>query len=64
MSWCNWRPQVMLLWDRVIGLDSLLPLPLLAAAILRFRWVAKTPLEHVPPVESSEMDGSQPQHEL
>ena len=31
------RLQVLLLWDRVLGLDSLLPLPLLAAAILCFR---------------------------
>ncbi|EFJ43152.1 hypothetical protein VOLCADRAFT_119175, partial [Volvox carteri f. nagariensis] len=29
--------EVLLLWDRVIGLDSLLPLPLLAAAVLCFR---------------------------
>ncbi|KAG2433744.1 hypothetical protein HXX76_008107 [Chlamydomonas incerta] len=29
--------EVLLLWDRVVGLDSLLPLPLLAAAILCFR---------------------------
>ncbi|GLI64671.1 hypothetical protein VaNZ11_008023 [Volvox africanus] len=29
--------EVLLLWDRIIGLDSLLPLPLLAAAVLCFR---------------------------
>lgn len=29
--------EVLLLWDRVLGLDSLLPLPLLAAAIVCFR---------------------------
>ena len=34
--------EVLLLWDRVLGLDSLLPLPLLAVAIVCFRcafWV-------------------------
>lgn len=30
--------EVLLLWDRVLGLDSLLPLPLLAVAIICFRW--------------------------
>ncbi len=29
--------EVLLLWDRVVGLDSLLPLPLLAVAIVCFR---------------------------
>ncbi|MEW5318783.1 MAG: hypothetical protein WDW38_009973 [Sanguina aurantia] len=29
--------EVLLLWDRVVGLDSLLPLPLLAVAVLCFR---------------------------
>lgn len=29
--------EVLLLWDRVIGLDSLLPVALLAAAVLCFR---------------------------
>lgn len=29
--------EVLLLWDRVLGLDSLLPLPLLAVAIVCFR---------------------------
>jgi hypothetical protein len=31
--------EVLALWDRVIGYDSLLVLPLLAAAVLIFRWV-------------------------
>lgn len=29
--------EVLLLWDRIIGFDSLLPLPLLAVAVLAFR---------------------------
>jgi hypothetical protein len=29
--------EVLLLWDRVIGFDSLLPLPLLAVAVIAFR---------------------------
>ena len=29
--------EVLLLWDRILGFDSLLPLPLLAVAILAFR---------------------------
>lgn len=29
--------ETLLLWDRVIGYDSLLPLPVLAVAILTFR---------------------------
>lgn len=29
--------EVLLLWDRILGLDSLLPLPLLAVAIMCFR---------------------------
>ena len=29
--------EVLLLWDRLIGFDSLLPLPLLAVAVLAFR---------------------------
>jgi len=29
--------EVLLLWDRVIGFDSLLPLPLLAVAVLAWR---------------------------
>lgn len=29
--------EVLLLWDRIIGFDSLLPLPLLAVAILAFK---------------------------
>ena len=29
--------EVLLLWDRIIGFDSLLPLPLLALAVLAFR---------------------------
>ncbi len=29
--------EVLLLWDRVVGLDSLLPVALLAAAVLCFR---------------------------
>ncbi len=29
--------ETLLLWDRVLGLDSLLPLPLLAVAIVCFR---------------------------
>lgn len=32
--------EVLLLWDRVVGLDSLLPLPLLAVAVLCFRYSA------------------------
>jgi hypothetical protein len=31
--------ETLLLWDRIIGYDSLLPLPMLAVAILTFRWV-------------------------
>lgn len=31
--------ETLLLWDRIIGYDSLLPLPVLAVAILTFRWV-------------------------
>lgn len=31
--------EVLLLWDRVVGLDSLLPVALLAAAVVCFRWV-------------------------
>jgi hypothetical protein len=30
--------EVLLLWDRVIGLDSLLPIALLAVAVVCFRW--------------------------
>ena len=30
--------EVLLLWDRVVGFDSLLPLPLLAVAVVTFRW--------------------------
>ncbi len=30
--------EVLLLWDRVLGLDSLLPLPLMAVAIICFRY--------------------------
>ena len=30
--------QVLLLWDRIIGLDSLLPLAVFAAAAIVFRW--------------------------
>lgn len=30
--------EVLLLWDRVIGLDSLLPVALLAVAVVCFRW--------------------------
>lgn len=29
--------EVLLLWDRIIGFDSLLPVPLLAVAVLAFR---------------------------
>lgn len=29
--------EVLLLWDRIIGFDSLLPLPLLAVAVIAFR---------------------------
>lgn len=29
--------ETLLLWDRVIGFDSLLPLPVLAVAVLTFR---------------------------
>jgi len=29
--------EVLLLWDRILGFDSLLPLPLLATAIMCFR---------------------------
>jgi hypothetical protein len=32
--------ETLLLWDRVIGFDSLLPLPVLAVAVLTFRWGA------------------------
>ena len=32
--------QLLLLWDRIIGFDSLEPLPLLAAAIFAFRAAA------------------------
>ena len=35
--------QVLLLWDRIIGFDSLLPLPLLAAAIFSFRCAPPPP---------------------
>jgi hypothetical protein len=31
--------EVLLLWDRILGLDSLLPLPIMAVAILCFRFV-------------------------
>lgn len=30
--------ETLLLWDRIIGYDSLLPLPVLAVAVLTFRW--------------------------
>ena len=30
--------ETLLLWDRVVGFDSLLPLPVLAVAVLTFRW--------------------------
>lgn len=30
--------ELLLLWDRVVGMDSLLPLPLMAVAIICFRW--------------------------
>lgn len=33
--------EVLLLWDRVVGMDSLLPLPLLAVAVLCFRRVCQ-----------------------
>lgn len=36
--------ETLLLWDRVIGYDSLLPLPLLAVAVMTFRWAAATDL--------------------
>jgi hypothetical protein len=29
--------ELLLLWDRVVGMDSLLPLPLLATAVVCFR---------------------------
>lgn len=29
--------EVLLLWDRILGFDSLLPLPLLAVAVVAFR---------------------------
>lgn len=29
--------ETLLLWDRIIGFDSLLPLPVLAAAVMTFR---------------------------
>lgn len=35
--------EVLLLWDRVIGFDSLLPLPLLAVAVLAFRRQVSVP---------------------
>jgi hypothetical protein len=31
--------ETLLLWDRIIGFDSLLPLPVLAVAVLVFRYV-------------------------
>jgi hypothetical protein len=39
--------ETLLLWDRVIGFDSLLPLPVLAVAVLTFRWVSPTRLSAV-----------------
>ncbi len=33
--------QVLLLWDRVIGFDSLLILPVMAVAVVVFRWAAR-----------------------
>lgn len=35
--------EVLLLWDRIIGFDSLLPLPLLAVAVLAFRRQVRPP---------------------
>jgi hypothetical protein len=32
--------ETLLLWDRIIGFDSLLPLSVLAAAVMTFRWAA------------------------
>jgi hypothetical protein len=32
--------ETLLLWDRIIGFDSLLPLPVLAAAVMTFRWAS------------------------
>jgi hypothetical protein len=36
--------ETLLLWDRIIGFDSLLPLPVLAVAVLTFRCVPPTSL--------------------
>jgi len=33
--------ETLLLWDRIIGFDSLLPLPVLAVAVLAFRCVGR-----------------------
>ncbi len=34
--------ETLLLWDRIIGFDSLLPLPVLAVAVMVFRWAPAT----------------------
>lgn len=39
--------EVLLLWDRIIGLDSLLPVALLAVAVMCFRRVCRQRDVHI-----------------